>query len=300
MRKESQPDPFPITGLEARKKLSQKAVEILSPFAEHHRHAARMKACAELVDIEEQTHPETGEVHPALHSTYRCHVPHCPVCGGYRNALRLRAQIFAAMPHILAEHGNVAFLALYPTIKNCPVTELRATVKALHAAAKLLVKKLPFVKGSLRFVEITRHAAKAHPHLNLVLMVPASYFTNARIRLTHADWRIIWQECLNVNYLPEVEVWEPQKDSLAKALRYAIKPPDTIDIEHTLASPEWYLAFLEQTFRLPFFAADGAFKGILKQKTKPAHYKQNINNIKRFLYNDKEGQYKQIQRELST
>jgi plasmid rolling circle replication initiator protein Rep len=300
-------EPFPYEDFEKLKAISRNAADILSRFPEHRQQAKRMNACANVIDIGEQIDVDTGEVTPTLHSAWFCHVPHCPLCGGCRNPFHLRTQALEIIDRVTEKRltekrGGVGLISLHPTMKNCPATELRATIKTLTKAGKQLVASLPFVIGSIQVVEITRSvsrlsprlttrlSATAHPHLHILLLVPCSYFTDPRQYLSNPDWHLKWRESLGVDYEPRLEVWNiKKKEGFARTVYYTIKRQSVEDLSHMLESPGWFVTFFRHTFRLPLLTTVGVFKGIQRHKKQ---HTESTSNITRFSWDEGAEKYR--------
>jgi plasmid rolling circle replication initiator protein Rep len=116
------------------------------------------------------------------------------------------------------------------------LTELKTTVGEMNKAWKRLSlrKQFPAV-GFVRSLEVTRNpdTDEAHPHFHVLMMVPPSYFTHGYT--SQAGWRELWQSCLQVEYLPVVNVkavkgGKSDKDAISLALletlKYGVKESD--------------------------------------------------------------------------
>lgn len=174
-----------------------------------------------------------------------------------------------------------AFLTL--TVRNCDITELRATISSMNAAWKRLTHRAEFrnVLGWIRTTEVTKGKdGSAHPHFHCMLMLSPSYF--ARGYITQARWAELWKECLRADYTPivDVRIVRPKKasrealeaaktpleasteaiaDAAREVLKYAVKPSDMFDDD------EWFLELTRQVHHLRFIASGGALKDALRE-----------------------------------
>ena len=162
-----------------------------------------------------------------------------------------RARFIKALPEIQKAFPTGRWIFVTLTVKNCELTNLRATLNWMNAAwKKLLLRKEFPALGFIKSVEVTRKPedGTAHPHFHCLMLVPAGYFK--RGYLSHAKWIELWQSCLKTEYAPrlDVRVVKSTKDTLddspeashaamlraiCETLKYAVKPSDL------LADPKW-------------------------------------------------------------
>jgi plasmid rolling circle replication initiator protein Rep len=194
----------------------------------------RMKQCSEWLGFVAEA-KDSGESKLRLRRARFCRVRHCPVCQ-WRRSLVWRARFFQAIPNVLKDHPKARWVFLTLTVRNCPLTELKAIVGEMNKAWKRLSlrKQFPAV-GFVRSLEVTRNpdTDEAHPHFHVLMMVPPSYFTHGYT--SQAGWRELWQSCLQVDYLPVVNVkavkgGKSDKDAISLALletlKYGVKESD--------------------------------------------------------------------------
>jgi plasmid rolling circle replication initiator protein Rep len=177
------------------------------------------------------------------------------------------------MPAVLAAHPSARYVFLTLTIRNCPVEELRETVKLLNDSWKRLMNRKDFPAiGFIRSLEVTRNPkdGTAHPHFHCLLMVRPSYFSTGYI--TKDEWVKLWQSCLNVDYLPsiDVKVVKPRKEQKAKGsdgliqalcetLKYSVKEADLV------ADAQWLDELTKQLHKVRTVSVGGIFKEFLKE-----------------------------------
>ena len=198
-----------------------------------------------------------------LHETTFCRVRTCPVCQ-WRRSLRHVARFLEALPKIAAEYPNHRWLHLTLTVKNCPVENLRETIVELNKSWKRLMNLKSFktaVLGYVRNIEVTRSAdGSAHPHMHILLVVPASYFKKSSLYIRHDEWREMWRDSARLDYDPQVGVRAIKKTGddtereVREVMKYATKP------EHLLEDAEWLVQYIYQVHNLRFLSAGGLVK----------------------------------------
>jgi plasmid rolling circle replication initiator protein Rep len=270
-----------------RKFLNNKMAAVLKKRFEYLSYARRMETCANTIEMGKKLCPDTGEISTFFHSAWHCHVRFCPICGGQRTVYRRRLQVAQRLKPII-EQGRMGFVSLTLTDKNCPVSNLANTIKALNKAFKTLLKQCPFIKGSLAAIEITRPQdgyVFAHPHIHCLLIVPQRYFYEQRNK--EQDWTLLWQNCLGVDYLPHVTMYEYIRalDRINQALNYIIKPIPDEELDYMLASPRWFLTFWEQTHSQHLFSAKGLLKGVSSAPLPKPIFLTNIIEFNRLYWN---------------
>jgi hypothetical protein len=192
------------------------------------------------------------------------------------------------MPKVLADFPKARFIMLCFTVRNCPLADLRSQLGEMHHAWTKLVKRKEFkAHGWVRTTEVCRRADDlAGPHYHALLMVPPGYFSNDYI--THERWRELWQDCLKVSYLPQVNVQavKPKKGGLkgsetaavisatVEVIKYAVKPDDCLIDDHDLQRPgqpvrmsnqDWLVGLTEQLHKSRLIATGGVFKDYFKE-----------------------------------
>jgi plasmid rolling circle replication initiator protein Rep len=213
------------------------------------RYSERIGECAELLTYALKA-TDDGEVKLKLREARFCRVRHCLVCQ-WRRSLMWRARFFKALPEIQKAFPTARWIFVTLTVKNCELTELRATLTRMNAAWQRLIQRKVFpALGFIRSVEVTRNPedGTAHPHFHCLMLVPAGYFSKGY--MTQAQWVSLWESCLKADYTPVVDVravkakkstLKEKPDAVNKAmaqavcetLKYSVKPGDL------LADPHW-------------------------------------------------------------
>lgn len=232
------------------------------------RYGQRMATCSELLRFMYQDDITTGESKLKLYNAQFCRVRLCPVCQ-WRRSMAWRARLFQNLPALLEEQGDMNFIFLTLTVKNCPITELSSYLKFMNEGFRRLRDLKPFkkaIKGFLRATEVTKSGDEAHPHFHCILAVSKSYF-KSRDYLTTAQWAEMWQQSLRVDYLPVVDArkirqkgTELESKAIVETLKYTTKIDDLLDDQ------SWFLELTEQLFKKRFIATGGVFKDILKEE----------------------------------
>jgi plasmid rolling circle replication initiator protein Rep len=228
----------------------------------------RMKQCSEWLGFVAEA-KDGEECKLRLRRARFCRVRHCPVCQ-WRRSLVWRARFFQAIPNILEDHPKARWVFLTLTVRNCPLTELKSTVGEMNKAWKRLTlrKQFPAI-GFIRTLEVTRQKENdyAHPHFHVVMMVPPSYFSG-QAYLSQNRWMELWKSCLQVDYLPTVDVKAVKggksiKESVSlgvlEVMNYTTKGADLI------YSPQWLEELTIQLHRTRAVGLGGLLKEYLKE-----------------------------------
>ncbi|MEE6047786.1 protein rep, partial [Avibacterium paragallinarum] len=236
--------------------------------AKHSKYSVRMDSCAELLRFQFIDNLATGETELKLNKAQFCRVRLCPVCQ-WRRSMAWRARLFQNLPLLFAEKPNLSFIFLTLTVKNCPITSLSDTLKWMNQAWNRLIGRKEVkkaVKGFIRATEVTKSGEQAHPHFHVILAVNKSYFTD-RTYIKTAQWAELWQDCLQVDYLPLVDARKIRQKgdqielkAVLETLKYTTK------IEHLIEDKDWFLELSDQLFKKRFIATGGCFKDVLKEE----------------------------------
>jgi plasmid rolling circle replication initiator protein Rep len=182
-----------------------------------------------------------------------------------------RARFIKALPEIQAKYPTGRWIFVTLTVKNCELTELRATLTRMNLAWGRLIKRKEFpALGFIKSVEVTRGAdGTAHPHFHCLMFVSAGYFSKGYI--SHAKWTELWESCLKVDYTPilDVRVVKSTKGTLddspeasnaamlraiCETLKYAVKPSDL------MADPKWLDELTKQLQKTRAVAVGGCLR----------------------------------------
>lgn len=248
--------------------------------------AGRIEACSGFLEFGASVDGETGERAFKLKSARFCRVRQCPICQ-WRRSLMWISRFLKALPAITGDYPKARWLFLTLTVRNCELTELRATVKDMNAAWKRMAlrKQFPAI-GYVRSTEVTRGKdGSAHPHFHALLMVEPGYFQGGRY-LSQQAWSQLWQQVLGVSYTPVVDV-RRVKDGLpygssvqelgkpdpsgtiaaavVETLKYSVKPDDLIGVGKE-ADKEWLIELMSQLHKTRAVALGGVIKHYLSEQ----------------------------------
>lgn len=204
-----------------------------------------------------------------LKQTFFCRVRYCPVCQ-WRRSMMWRAKFFQLMPELQEKYPTHRWVFLTLTVKNCPIDDLNRTLKLMSKSWNKFIKykQLKGIVGFVRTTEITRGKdGSAHPHYHCLLLVRPSFFTTDYVK--NDDFRYLWGQALNVDYLPVTHVKAVKGDSIEKAvletLKYSTKPDDFF------TDKDWFFKLTKHTHNMRFVSTGGILKNSLKDE-------KNINN----------------------
>lgn len=200
------------------------SVEKLYESGQYLRYAERIRQCSRFLGFKLSKPNESGEAKLKLDQTQFCRVRHCPVCQ-WRRSLMWYARFLKKLPIVMEKYPKCRWVFLTLTVKNCPIEDLRETVKHMNLSWKRLCdrKEFPGI-GWVKSFEVTRgDDDTAHPHFHVLVMVRSSYFTHGYIK--HDKWVELWRSCLRVNYSPSVHIRRVDYDS--KSVTNTVNNNDT-------------------------------------------------------------------------
>jgi plasmid rolling circle replication initiator protein Rep len=266
---------------------------------EDQKRAERIRQCANMLEMGWVDDTEGNPV-LKLKTAFFCRVPRCPVCQ-WRRVKKWSARFFEALPYIFEENKNMRFIFLTLTVQNCPVSELRDTVKLMSKAWDKMSRRKKFpALGFVRSLEVTKEknlydksgkklirAARpeyCHPHYHVLMAVESSYF-NGRNYLSKDDYAEMWQQALKVDYKPvcDVRIVKPKPvidengnsvlqgedsqndDSELNAMKAALVEvvKYTVKPSDMIESTNWLLELVHQLHKIHCVALGGIFKDYL-------------------------------------
>jgi plasmid rolling circle replication initiator protein Rep len=233
------------------------------------RYAERISDCSQWLEYALKATDE-GAINLKLRDARFCRVRHCPICQ-WRRSLMWRARFIKALPKIREKYPTGRWVFLTLTVRNCEISELRATLNEMNAAWKRLIGRKAWpALGFIKSMEVTRGVnGTAHPHFHCLLFVPAGYFSRGYI--SQADWASLWQSCLKADYTPRIDIRvvkakkgtsddTPEASNAAmyraicETLKYAVKPSDL------LADPQWLDELIKQMQNTRAISVGGCLK----------------------------------------
>lgn len=197
--------------------------------------AARMRECGTLLEFK-----VFDDNAMQLHRANFCKIRLCPMCA-WRRSLKIFGQVSQIMDEAQKDSSH-EFIFLTLTIKNVLGNKLSAALDALLEGYRKLLRKLSrnkkykkYILGEFRVLEITHNLDSNseffntfHPHLHCILMVNKGYFSNCYI--SQDEWRQIWQDCINSDYLPLVNVQKIENinGAVREVAKYTLKDSDLL------------------------------------------------------------------------
>ena len=224
----------------------------------------RLKNCATRLEFGVASEDSNGLLNLKLSDARFCRVRHCPICQ-WRRSLMWKAKAYKILPDVLADYPKARWLFITLTVKNCHISDLRATLNDMNRAFKRLteLKAWP-AQGWIKSVEVTRgqDGGSAHPHFHVLAMVRPSYFSYGY--LSHAKWVALWQQCLRIDYSPVLHVSAIAKHDNAatlipEILKYQVKESDLV------ADKEWFLELTRQMHRSRAIAVGGVLRQYMQE-----------------------------------
>jgi plasmid rolling circle replication initiator protein Rep len=200
-----------------------------------------------------------------LKSAFFCRVRNCPVCQ-WRRSLMWKARLGTALPLIERDYPKARWLHLTLTVRNCPITDLRNTLKLMNAAWQRLsqLKKFPAI-GTFKSLEVTRgNDGSAHPHFHILMMVMPNYFGGNYIK--QDKWVEMWKKALRVDYDPGAHIQAIKTESrrdisdiIKEVAKYTVKGDDLV------IDSEWLLEYTKQVHKTRAISLGGILKQYLSE-----------------------------------
>ena len=209
--------------------------------------------CATTLGVEIDLDAERGP-EALLRAAGVCNRRVCPFCE-WRRSRAWRRRFFNGLPEFHSDFPTHKPIFLTLTVKNCRLEDLRDTISQMNQSWKRLTKLALFPsKFWFRRTEVTLHRSlqeelrtgyMVHPHMHILLMVPASYFSRDYIRKT--EWQKAWMMSARLDYAPVVDVRRAKAPSSSggatiaqsrtaalEASKYATKATDLINMGSAL------------------------------------------------------------------
>lgn len=234
----------------------------------HVRQAGRLSQCSGVLSFGWQDDNETGESKLKLKQARFCHIRSCPVCQ-WRRSMAWQARMFTAMPKLSEQFLTHRWLMLTLTVRNCEVSELKATIKHMQQSFKRLRERKDFpAHGYIKSLEVTRSEnGEAHPHFHILMMVPRSYFQGYSYIKTER-WAELWQESLRVDYSPVVDVRSVKSKHKDRPHDISAAVVEVLKYETKVADLEQHPEFLRQLAKQLVRVRAVEVGGILKEYLK--------------------------------
>jgi plasmid rolling circle replication initiator protein Rep len=209
--------------------------------------------CATTLGVEIDLDAERGP-EALLRAAGVCNRRVCPFCE-WRRSRAWRRRFFQGLPKFHSDFPTYKPIFLTLTVKNCRLADLRDTISQMNKSWTRLTKLALFPSNYwFRRTEVTLHRSMqsemggdyyVHPHMHILLMVPASYFSRDYIK--QSEWQKAWMMSARLDYVPQVNVKRARAssssggassvDTTGAALevsKYATKATDLINMGSAL------------------------------------------------------------------
>lgn len=171
-----------------------------------------------------------------LKQAFFCRQRLCTMCN-WRRSLKIFSQVSQIMDSMKTE-TEYEYLFLTLTIRNVDGPELKSAISDMIKGFLRLIRRtrvLKCVNGTFRALEVTYNDKENtyHPHLHIVLAVNKSYFHD-RNYISQKEWSEMWQDCMNLDYIPIVHIEKTKgdkKEAVAEVAKYATKEEDLFEMD---------------------------------------------------------------------
>lgn len=132
----------------------------------------------------------------------------CAVCA-WRRQLKFIATTAPVLEKIAIEKKTeTSYIFVTLTVQNIRGKYVKNQITHLLKAYEKFTRRKeikPYILGSIRSLEITynRNSETYHPHIHALYLVSNTYFANM---ITTEQLSKIWKSCLNVDYMPIVDI----------------------------------------------------------------------------------------------
>jgi len=181
-----------------------------------------------------------------------------------------KSRLGEALPAIQKDYPKARWLYLTLTVKNCPITELRETIKLMNSSWKRLteLKAFPAI-GFFKSLEVTNTGnGTAHPHFHILMMVNSSYFKGTNY-IKQDKWVQMWKKAMRLDYDPNVDIRSVKSRSesisniseiISEVAKYSVKEIDLI------SDPDWMLEYTKQIHKTRAVSLGGILKKYLTEE----------------------------------
>jgi Replication protein len=181
-----------------------------------------------------------------------------------------KSRLGEALPAIEKDYPKARWLYLTLTVRNCPIVELRETIKLMNSGWKRLTELKVFpAMGFFKSLEVTKSDdGTAHPHFHILMMVSSSYFQGATY-IKQEKWVQMWKKAMRLNYDPSVDIRAVKADSnnvqgvvqvIPEIAKYSVKEIDLI------SDPDWMREYTKQIHKMRAVSLGGILKKYLTEE----------------------------------
>lgn len=211
-----------------KRKEVERLTEVVSVYDKHK--AMQLMDCGSYVEIDNVLKPN-GELKQRIARANFCKLRICPMCA-WRRSRRIYGDVTRATNY-LRENENYRYMFLTLTLENVGRSEISNSIDKLLSSFSKLRKRKSWkdnIQGYFRALEVTYNSKRNdyHPHIHCILVVNKSYF-DSRNYISKNEWIRLWKECLQVDYLPSVDIQaikEVTHSTVSEVAKYTVKPID--------------------------------------------------------------------------
>jgi plasmid rolling circle replication initiator protein Rep len=181
-----------------------------------------------------------------------------------------KSRLGEVLPAIEKDYPKARWLYLTLTVRNCPIVELRETIKSMTSAWKrlTLLKAFPAL-GFFKSLEVTKgDDGTAHPHFHVLMMVPNSYFQGTKY-IKQEKWVQMWKKAMRLDYDPSVDIRAVKSKSgstsnileiIPEIAKYSVKEDDLI------SDANWMIEYTRQIYKMRAVSLGGVLKKYLTEE----------------------------------
>ena len=276
--------------------------DLLSGDPEFEKYEKRLRETAKDIGFRWVDDLDTGESKLKLDTAWFSRWRHDPV-SNWRKTMKWRSLWFNALPNIFAAYSTHRWVLLTLTVQNCRVEDLNETCRHLNKSFRKLTRGAKLAKyldprresskdkngqpiaGYYKALEVTKESdvfdkkgnlirkgreGYAHPHIHVLLHLPASYFSHGYI--TQKEWSELWQNAAGLDYEPVIDVrtvtskkgvedkFQGLFDAVMEVTKYPNKAADL------LVNAEWTKEYIRQMDRVRLIDVGGSLRTFIKEE----------------------------------
>lgn len=197
----------------------------------------RCENCGSVLCFGLYRNKQTSETAKILKNANFCKHRFCAFCS-WKKSRKLIAEMMNVLEQAKSQYGNLEFLFLTLTVKNCSLSDMKSEVNYLSKSFEKFRHSKPFKSAFLGFIRAIEFLGdntkkgEAHPHFHILLSVKKDYF-DGRNYLTQNKLSEMWKKALGVDYTPVINIKKvkPKNQNidaslsgLFETLKYSIKP----------------------------------------------------------------------------
>ena len=243
-----------------------KLYEEFSDSPRDSRRAERIRNCAGYLNFGWYHNQQTGNNEIHLIELHCCKARACVLCA-WRRSLLYKARFSMNILDVIEQNPTAKFIFLTLTVRNCELSEIRATLSDMSKAFNRLTKSEYFrdVLGYIRNMEITRgDNDTVHPHYHCLLMVKETYFNSGHY-INQNSWAHAWQHFMKLDYVPVTDIRlvrdkSKRLDVVKELFKYTVKETD-------IQKDNWYKILMDSLHHIRAISSGGTLKDIVKDFT---------------------------------